>query len=99
MKYDSEEYRKFEQEVRDAAKLIDPATAEMMFQSVSMLDPYGVIDRDPEAEDCVGRAYFVRAPNSDIWVWTYDLPEGTLDKVRQLQEAGYYNEGREQGYW
>ena len=91
MKYDSEEYRKFEQDVRDAAELIDPATAEMMFQSVSMLDPYGVLERDPEEEDCVGRADFVRAPDSDIWVWTNDLPKQILDKVWQLQKAGYYN--------
>ena len=94
MKYDSEEYRKFEQEVRDAAKLIDPATAEMMFHSVSMLDPYGVVDRDPEDKVCVGRAYFVRAPNSDIWVWTYDLPQEIFQEVRQLQDAGYYNHDR-----
>ena len=36
----------------------------------------------------------MRAPNSDIWVWTYDLPKETLHEVRQLQEAGYYDYDR-----
>ena len=94
MKYDSEEYRKFRQEVRDAGKLIDPAAADMMFHSVSILDPYGVLDPDPEREDCIGREYFVWAPNSDIWVELSDLPKEILEKVFQLQEAGYYKKAR-----
>lgn len=89
MKYDSEEYREFEQEVRDAGKLIDPATAEMMWQWRQVLDPYGVGLDIPEEGNCVGREYFVRAPNSDIWVWTYDLPDEIFQEVSQLQEAGY----------
>jgi hypothetical protein len=92
MKYNSEEYRKFEQERKAAGKLIDPATAEMTVDWAQVLDPYGVLDDLPDEANCVGRAYFVRAPNSDIWIDIRDLPDATLHEVRQRLEAGYYME-------
>jgi len=93
MKYNSDEYRSFEQERRAAGKLIDPATAEMTWGWAQVLDPYGVLGGDlPEEAHCVGRAYFVRGPNSGIWVDIQDLPDATLHEVRQRLEAGYYKE-------
>jgi hypothetical protein len=49
-----------------------------------VLDPYGVLNDLPEEADCVGWAYFVRAPNSDIWVNTHDLPEATCREFWRL---------------
>jgi hypothetical protein len=92
MKYTSQQYREFEQERVAAGKLIDPATAEMRWGWAQVLDPYGILgDLSPE-EKCIGRVYFVRAPNSDIWVEIGDLPEATRHEVWRLEEAGYYKE-------
>jgi hypothetical protein len=70
---------------REALK-IDLETAEVMWTYTEVLDPYGV-DRDlPEEYHQVGRAYFARSPESDIWVWFGDLPketrEGLLKEIR-----------------
>jgi hypothetical protein len=92
MKYDSEEYRKFKQNRIAAGELIDPATAEMTWNYAYVVDPYGVLDDLTEEEKCIGRAYFVRAPNSHIWVDIHDLPGATLHEVRQRLKAGYYAE-------
>jgi hypothetical protein len=62
---------------------IDPETAEVAWSYAQVLDPYGVLDKWelPEECDCVGRAYFARAPGSDIWVEFGDLPQETRDKL------------------
>ena len=90
MKYDSEEYRKFEQERIDAGKLIDLNTAILDWGWGYIVDVYGVLDDLHEEEKCVGRVYFLRAPDSDIWVNIYDLPEETRDEFWRLLDAGYY---------
>ena len=89
MKYDSEEYRKFEQERIDAGKLIDLNTAILHWGWGEILDVYGVLDS--VAQSCIGRVYFLRAPDSDIWVNIYDLPEETRDEFWRRFDAGYYN--------
>ena len=38
------------------------------------LDPYGVCPDLPAECQQVGREYFARAPESDVWVWFGDLP-------------------------
>jgi hypothetical protein len=63
---------------KDAAARIDPTTAEVTFNWGQVLDPYGV---DPDLPpDCyqVGRIYFARNPDEEIWVSFYDLPEPAL---------------------
>jgi hypothetical protein len=92
MKYDSDEYREFEQGCKAQGKLIDPATAEMWWHWAQVLDPYGVIDDLPKEDYCVGRSYFLRAPNSDVWVSIYDLPEATRDEVWRRIEDGRLQE-------
>ena len=89
MKYDSEEYRKFEQERIDAGKLIDLNTAILHWGWGEILDVYGVLDS--VAQSCIGRVYFLRAPDSDIWVNIYDLPEETRDEFWRRLDAGYYD--------
>ena len=70
--------------MRAAGKLIDPATAAMTWHWAQVLDPYGVLNDLPEEADCVGWAYFVRAPTSDVWVNTHDLPEATCREFWRL---------------
>jgi hypothetical protein len=72
-------------EIRKQAGLkIDPETAEVASWHVDMQNPYGVY---PTAEEyCVGRDHFVRAPGSDIWVWSGDLSEEVWEKIVKKQE-------------
>jgi hypothetical protein len=44
MKYDSEEYRNFQQEHIAAGKLIDPGAAILLWCWGNILDVYGVLD-------------------------------------------------------
>ena len=48
------------------ALLIDPATAEVTWDWVRIMDPYGVRDLPSEMQ-CVGRVYFARR------AWQHDL--------------------------
>jgi hypothetical protein len=57
----------------EAAKHIDPTTAEVEWSYAQTLDPYGVVPELPEEYQQVGRAYFARSPGSDVWVCFYDL--------------------------
>jgi len=59
---------------KEAALRIDPQTAEVEWIYADIGDPYGVHNL-PEEGLCVGRAYFARSPESDIWVCFDDLPE------------------------
>ena len=60
---------------REAARHIDPETAEVDWDYGQILDPYSVDPDLPEELQCVGRLYFARSPGSNIWVSFYDLPE------------------------
>jgi hypothetical protein len=64
--------------IRTAAGLkIDPGTAEVDWEYAQVADPYGVFPERAKEQDCVGRAYFARSPDSDVWVVFGDLPEAT----------------------
>jgi hypothetical protein len=63
---------------RKAALEINPDTAEVMWWYAQTLDPYGV-DNLPEELQQVGREYFARSPDSDIWVCFCDLPQSVRD--------------------
>jgi hypothetical protein len=69
------------EERRIAGLLIDPSTAEIGRWAAETLDPYN--DGLPllPQHELVGRAYFVRAPDSDIWVRIGDLPDATADAI------------------
>jgi hypothetical protein len=62
---------------------IDPETAEVMWMYADDCDPYGVADEWelPEEFRQVGRKCFARAPGSDIWVWSGDLPDEAREKL------------------
>jgi hypothetical protein len=88
----SEELRKFDDERIALGKLLDPTTADISFGWVNVLDAYGVTDDLPPEAQCIGRVYFLRAPESDIWVSQYDLPAATCRDMWQLLDAGNYAE-------
>ena len=82
------EYDRRMEERRAAGLLIDPTTAEIKWWYAQTLDPYG--DGLPllPQEKQVGREYFARAPDSDIWVCVGDLPDATRDAIwKRLEEA------------
>jgi hypothetical protein len=76
------EYDRRMEERRAAGLLIDPSTAEIDWNYAPSLDPYcDGIPLLPQHE-LVGREYFVRAPDSDIWVCVGgDLPDATRDAI------------------
>jgi hypothetical protein len=79
---------------KEEALKIDPETAEVDWWYEQVLDPYGVCDEWelPEEFDCVGRAYFARAPGSDIWVWFGDLPKQTVERLRQRGKSAFVDD-------
>jgi hypothetical protein len=60
---------------KKAAQHIDPKTAEVDWNYGMILDPYGIDPDLPEECRCVGRIYFARSPESNVWVSFYDLPK------------------------
>jgi hypothetical protein len=77
-----------ELELRRAAGLkIDPATAEVMWARVQILDPYGIRDDFRPEEYCVGAVLFARTPGG-VWVSQYELPDATLDALWIRIEQG-----------
>lgn len=77
---------------KEAGTQIDPETAEVEGWYAQTLDPYGVCPCVPEELGQVGREYFARSPESDIWVEFSDLPEATVERLRKRIEAGDFNE-------
>jgi len=66
---------------KEAGLKIDPETAEVEWTYAQTLDPYGVYRDLPEDCQQVGREYFARSPESDVWVNFEDLPEATRDAL------------------
>jgi hypothetical protein len=66
---------------KEAALRIDSETAEVEWCYALTLDPYGVLPELPEEYQQVGREYFARAPDSDVWVWFGDLPDVTRNAL------------------
>jgi len=60
---------------------ITPETAEVTSIMVLTLDPYGIHPEMPEEFRQIGREYFARAPDSEVWVWFGDLLDATRDAL------------------
>jgi hypothetical protein len=71
---------------KEAGLRIDPATARVTWWYAQVIDPYDVFPYRPEA-DCVGRVYFARSPESDVWVSFHDLPKATVDALWKRADA------------
>jgi hypothetical protein len=72
---------------RQAGLEIDPATAEVDWWYGQTLDPYGIYPDLPEEYQQVGREYFARAPESEIWVNFGDLPEETREALWERHKS------------
>ena len=80
---------------KEAGSKIDPETAEVTYSYEQTLDPYGVYPDLPEECYQVGREYFARSPDSDIWVWFGDLPNEVRDRLWKMRRpAGLFSEAR-----
>jgi hypothetical protein len=66
---------------KEAGPKIDPETAEVMWTYAQTLDPYGVYPNLPEEYQQVGREYFARAPESEIWVSFGDIPDEIRERL------------------
>jgi hypothetical protein len=77
----TEELNEFYSMRKKAGLAIDPLTAEVFWSYEHILDPYGIDPDLPEEYQQIGREYFARSPESEIWVWFGDLPEGTRDEL------------------
>jgi hypothetical protein len=73
---------------KDAAARIDPLTAEVTIEWGQGADPYGVKPNLPPECTQVGRNYFARNPNEEIWVSFHDLSESALKVIWERMEKG-----------
>ena len=85
MQIEFDEIQKYLDDRRREAVMIDPNTAEVTWSHEETLDPYGVHDLPPELRQ-VGREYFARRPDSEIWVWFGDLPYDVSRRLVELHE-------------
>jgi hypothetical protein len=67
----------FHRLMKAVGRQIDPETAEVTWCYAQTLDPYGVNPELPQEFWQVGREYFARASDTDIWVNFDDLPNAT----------------------
>jgi hypothetical protein len=60
-----------------AGQQIDPERAEVICRWGYVVDPYGVCPELAAEEECVGRIWFARNPDGNVWIEFGDLPERT----------------------
>jgi hypothetical protein len=77
----TEELNEFYLMRKKAGLAIDPLTAEVFWSYAHTIDPYGIDPNLPEEYQQIGRQYFARSPEGEIWVWFGDLPEETRDEL------------------
>jgi hypothetical protein len=74
---------------KEAGLKIDPETAEVCWEYAQVVDPYGVYPDLPAEDQQVGRAYFARSPESDIWVEFGDLPDETRNALWERHKSQF----------
>ena len=72
---------------RAVGQLIDPETAEVNWWHVEVIDPYGDYAELPPHYQCTGRGHFARAPGTDVWIASGDLPEGTNKRLCEIHSS------------
>jgi hypothetical protein len=73
---------------KEAGLKIDPETAKVNWGYAYVVDPYGIYPDLTDEEKCIGRAYFARSPDGQVWVEFRDLPKATRDALWQKLENG-----------
>jgi hypothetical protein len=66
---------------------IDPETAEVDWTYAQTHDPYGDDPNLPEEYQQVGREYFARSPETNIWISFGDLPRDAADRLWKKHRA------------
>jgi hypothetical protein len=74
---------------KEAGLKIDPETAKVTWEWGLVLDPYGVLEIEEDGR-CIGRSYFARAPENDIWVSFHDLPAEIVSALWNKVDANAY---------
>jgi hypothetical protein len=72
-----------------AAQQIDPETAEIYWIYGLDGDPYNVGADLPEEYQCIGRQYFARSPESDVWVYFGDLPPAMREALWERYKSKF----------
>ena len=75
-----DEYDAFRAECRAEGAKIDPQNCEVLRDYVQVLDPYGVLDLEPEA--CIGGEWFIRGLPDGYWIWKHDVPADIVKAVQ-----------------
>jgi hypothetical protein len=70
-----------------AGRQIVPKTAEVEWWYALTLDPYGVCNDLPDECKQVGREYFARSPETDVWISFADLPDATRNALWEKHKA------------
>jgi hypothetical protein len=68
-------------------QLIDPETAEVNWWRVELIDPYGDHEYLPPHFQCTGREHFARAPGTDVWIASGDLPDATHERLCKIHSS------------
>jgi hypothetical protein len=68
---------------KNAARRIDPATADVRWLFGLIMDPYCVNPDLPDECRELDKVYFARAPGSNVWVSFDDLDESVRSALRQ----------------
>ena len=71
---------------------IDPDNAVVDWTDAQVLDPYCICPSFPTDLYQVGREYFARALNGEIWVSFDDLPRRTVSALWPRMQAGEFDE-------
>ena len=65
---------------------INPETAHIFFRYAYVIDPYGDDPDLPEEFRCTGRVFFAADPEEGVAVSFEDLPEPTLEALRDKRD-------------
>jgi hypothetical protein len=76
---------------REAALKLDAATAVVTWEYGQVADPYRLYDLADE-EKCLGRNYFARSTQSDMWISFDDLPAAVCDRLWARMAAGDFHD-------
>jgi hypothetical protein len=77
---------------KKAGLKIDANSAEVKWLHGYIADPYGLYKDLSEEEKTIGREYFARSPESDIWVSFYDLSDDTRNTLWEKINAGFHED-------